>query len=301
MKTNHSLENLAAAYGSRPKAALRLLGFLSLIVLLVPVQFLCRWIKPEKPFYISQLFYRCVNRILGFKIRTHGTMSTTEPVLFVVNHTSYLDILILGSLIPAAFVAKADVARWPIIGALAKMQNTIFIERRSSKIVGQKSHLQQHLSQQRSLILFPEGTSSNGQSVLPFKSALFSIVEEPMDGFQIKVQPVSLTCVGLDNMPMTRSWRSFYAWYGDMTLVPHLWNMFGLGNFIMDIVFHPPVMPHDFSDRKALALYCQKQVAQGVESSVSGRPLSFASLQQSDLSPHSLPVSQAAGTYPAHE
>lgn len=273
MKIEDNSENLTDPYGSSFLAFLRLLGFFSLIIFLLPVQLLLRKIRPELPFYIAQIFYRQVCRLLGIQVNVHGTMATTPPVMFVVNHTSYLDIIILGSLIPAAFVAKSEVAGWPMIGGLAKLQNTIFIERRSTRIAGQKSHLQNHLADRKSLILFPEGTSSSGQTVLPFKTALFSIVEEPLGDIEIAVQPVSLTCTGLNNMPMTRSWRSFYAWYGDMTLVPHLWNVFGLGQFKIDVIFHRPVRPGDFPDRKTLAQYCQQQVAKGVEQSLTGRPL----------------------------
>lgn len=262
------------------------MGFFGLILVLVPTQMIFRVLHPHKPFKISQLFYRSLSKILGFRFRVHGVMATSDPVLFVVNHTSYLDIPVLGSLIPASFVAKSDVARWPLIGPLAKMQNTVFIERRSTQISGQKTFLQNHLADRRSLILFPEGTSSDGQRVLPFKSALFSIVEEAIKDIPITVQPISLICSELDGIPVTRNWRSFYSWYGDMTLLPHLWNMFSLGNFTIDIIFHQPVRPSDFPDRKALAKYCQQQVAEGVEWGLTGRIIPPPPAPQALLSTH---------------
>ena len=115
--------------------------------------------------------------------------------------------------------------------------------------------------------------------MLPFKSALFSIVDETAGDVTVAIQPVSVVCAGLDGMPMTRAWRSFYSWYGDMTLVGHLWNVFSLGSFTVDVVFHPPVTSDMFSDRKALALACQKQVAAGVERCLKGRETGQGALQ----------------------
>lgn len=268
-------------YGIRLKAVLKVAGLAILTMALVPAQLLFQMTNPTHPFMVSQIFYGLVGKVLGFRLRTHGAMATDEPVLFVANHTSYLDIVVLGALIPASFVAKADVEKWPLIGILSKMQKTIFIERKSSKVSGQKTFLQSHLAEKRSLILFPEGTSSDGQRVLPFKSALFSIAEEAIQDIKVTVQPISLVCTSLDGMPLTRGLRSFYSWYGDMTLVPHLWKLFCLGDFTIDIIFHPPIRASDFPDRKTLAQYCQQQVAQGVEQGLTGRqflpaPVSYA-------------------------
>ena len=104
-------------------------------------------------------------------------MERGYPTLYVVNHTSYLDIPILGSIIPSAFVSKAEVADWPFFGILAKLQQTVFIERRASRVGEQRNQLRQHLEKGESLILFPEGTSSIGLTALPFKSSFFSTVE----------------------------------------------------------------------------------------------------------------------------
>jgi 1-acyl-sn-glycerol-3-phosphate acyltransferase len=210
--------------------------------------------------------------VLGFKLRVHGTLATTKPVLYVSNHTSYLDIPVLGALIPASFVAKSEVADWPFFGPLAKLQQTVFIERKATRTSEQSDGLRAKLEKGQSLILFPEGTSSVGLSALPFKSSLFSIVQGDFPK-PVVVQPVSITCTGLDGMPLTRDLRSLYAWYGDMTLLPHLWNVFKMGRFTVDVIFHPPVSPGDFPDRKVLAAYCQSQVGRGIEQCLTGRGL----------------------------
>jgi len=261
-------------------ASVRVVGFFSLIALLLPMQLFYNARKLDEPFFVAQLFYRLLLKVLGFRVRVHGVMTASvkrgAPVLFVSNHTSYLDIPVLGALIPAAFVAKAEVRDWPMIGFLSAVQNTVFIERRSSRVSTQRNYLRERLAAGQSLILFPEGTSTDGLTVLPFKSSLFSIVEDEKDDLAISVQPVSIACTELDGLPITRSWRPFYAWYGDMTLISHLWNVFKFGHFTIDVTFHPPITAQDFPDRKVMALYCQQQVAKGVEQSLAGRGLSIS-------------------------
>ncbi len=265
------MPDFASAYGSRGMGVLRLCGLVGVIAALVPVQLIYRLVRPGDPFRITQICHRGIMRVLGFRVRVHGAMASRAPVLFVANHASYLDIPVLSALIPASFAAKAEVAGWPVIGFLAKLQNTIFIERRATQIEVQRDFLRAQLAKKRNLIIFPEGTSTDGLKVLPFKSSLFSITEEGLADIGLAVQPVSIVCTGLDGMPMTRGWRSFYAWYGDMTLVGHLWNVLKLGHFTVDVIFHPAVRPQDFSDRKALAQYCHQQVACGIEQCLKGR------------------------------
>jgi len=270
-------------YGSNLNAVLRVLGFLGLILLLTPVHVVYQRLYPDNPFGISMRFHRIVLRMLGFRIKTSGTISTDKPTLFVANHSSYMDIPVLGSLLPAAFIAKAEVASWPLFGHLAKLQNTVFVERRSTRVAQQRSKLSTLLASGRNLILFPEGTSSDGQSVLPFKSGLFSVMESAGPNTSITVQPISIACTALDGLPLTRMFRPFYAWYGDMTLVSHLWTVFKLGSFTINVIFHEKLSRDAFHDRKALAAYCQQQVAHGIEQCVAGRAL-----------PKALPVPQLA-------
>jgi len=106
---------------------------------------------------------------------------------------------------------------------------------------------------------------------LPFKSSLFSIVEDSAGGRAITVQPVSLTCVEFDRFPMLREERSQYAWYGDMTLLPHLWNVFKHGCFTVEVIFHAALTFADYPNRKDLATACQKAVAEGVKKSLARR------------------------------
>jgi 1-acyl-sn-glycerol-3-phosphate acyltransferase len=184
-------------------------------------------------------------------------------VLFVSNHVSYLDISLLGSLLPGAFIAKADIEQWPLFGVLAKLQNTLFIERTSRHVKGQLDQMQQLLQQQHNLILFPEGTSSDGSAVLSFKSALFKSVEKgsPVPAW---IQPVSLAYYAYNGQPMSQAIRDYYAWYNDMPAVSHMLTMAGMKRATINVILHPAVSGEQFPNRKALAEYCQQQVAAGV-------------------------------------
>ena len=91
------------------------------------------------------------------------------------------------------------------------------------------------------------------------------------NGKPVTIQPISIACTEIDGLPITRAWRPYYAWFGDMTLIGHLWNVFKLGRFTVDVVFHPPTSPQPFADRKVLARYCQQQVAHGIEQCLTGR------------------------------
>jgi lyso-ornithine lipid O-acyltransferase len=220
---------------------------------------------------LPRLYHRLCCSILGFRITARGERSERRSTLFIVNHVSYADITVLGALIKGSFVAKAEVAGWPLFGTLAKLQRTVFVERRVHRTAAQRGEIASRLAAGDDLILFPEGTSSDGNRVLPFKSALFGAADAGDGGLPIVVQPVSLAYVRLNGMPMGRLYRPFFAWYGDMEMAPHLWTLLGLGIATVSVEFHPPVLASAFPSRKALAAHCQKVVAEGVALALSGR------------------------------
>lgn len=218
-------------------------------------------------------YHRVCCRILGFRIEVRGEISPKRPTLFVANHTSYIDITVLGAVLDASFVAKHEVAGWPFFGWLAKLQRTVFIDRsaRNSAVHKQRNAIAERLEAGDRLILFPEGTSNDGLRVLPFKSALFSVAEHRVRGELVPVQPVSVTYARIDGMPIGRALRPFVAWYGGMDLAPHLWELLGLGVITVVIEFHPVVTIAEFGSRKALAEHCRRAVTAGVVAALTGR------------------------------
>ena len=217
-------------------------------------------------------YHRICCRILGLKIEVHGRPTRTRPTLFVCNHTSYLDIEVLGSLIAGSFVAKSEVASWPLFGWLAHLQRTVFVDRRRGSTGDQRDLIADRLSERDRLILFPEGTSGDGNRVLPFKSALFSVAERRVDDKPLTVQPVSIAYARFSNLPMDRDLRPYFAWYGDMYLASHVWRMAKLGGATVVVQFHEPLTIEDAGGtRRSMATHCQQVVANGVAQALTGR------------------------------
>jgi len=263
----------------------RALSYFLLTLPLMPVQAVLIGLKTPLALKVPLAYHRLVCRLLGIAIERRGNASTARPTLFVANHTSYLDIEILGASIPAAFVSKADVDGWPLFGWLARLQRTVFIDRKRRNVERQRNALADRLTAGDSLILFPEGTSGDGQRLLPFKSALFAAVIETARDRPVTVQPISIAYLRLDGMPLGRFYRPFFAWYGDMDLAPHLWVMLGLGRLGIGVTFHAPVAASDFPSRKELSEYCERVVAGGLAAALAGRGPAPAQRAQAALPP----------------
>jgi lyso-ornithine lipid O-acyltransferase len=205
----------------------RMASYLAWTLALMPVQAIGLLLRQSWTTRFPRFYHRGCCRLLGLRVRRIGEPVMARPVLFASNHVSYVDITVLGSLIEGSFVAKAEMASWPLYGWLAKLQRSVFVDRQVRSTAQQRDAIAERLAAGDAMILFPEGTSNDGNFVLPFKSALFSVVfnrETP-----VTVQPVSLAYTRLDGLPIGRMLRPLFAWYGDMNLAPHLWRLLGLG------------------------------------------------------------------------
>jgi 1-acyl-sn-glycerol-3-phosphate acyltransferase len=249
----------------------RLSLYLALTLPLMPVQMLLVALGSPLARSLPLAYHRICIRLLGFRLAVKGAPSRDHPTLYAVNHMSYLDIMVLGALLKASFIAKAEVAHWPLFGTLARLQRTVFVSRTARAARAQHDEIGTRLAAGDDLILFPEGTSSDGNRVLPFKSALFSVAERRVAGRPIAVQPVSIAYTRLNGMPMGRFYRPFFAWYGDMDMAPHLWTLLGLGIVTVVVEFHAPVTAAAYPSRKALAEACRRMIADGVAAALSGR------------------------------
>ncbi len=258
--------------GSPLRGAFRLVAYLSVTLILVPIYLgaMALRIRPAMR-WMPVAYHRLVCFILGIKVRIHGQRSDVTPTLYVCNHVSYLDIEVLGGLIPGSFVAKAEVATWPFFSTLAKAQRTIFIERRTGNTSKSRDEMMSRLNTGDNLLLFPEGTSSDGTRVLPFRSALFGVAQLRREEKPIAVQSVAIAYTRLDGIPLGRYWRPLFAWFGDLDLVPHLWQMVCLGETEAVVTFFPPVDIDRLGDRKKLAEFCFGQVSSAVQAANSGR------------------------------
>lgn len=248
----------------------RVVPYLILTLLIMPVQATALLIGGRIAQRLPVLYHRLASRLLGLEIVVHGTPTGARPTLFVANHTSYFDIEVLGSQIECSFIAKADMINWPLIGWLAKLQRSVFVDRRPVNVSHHASEVAGRLKDGDNLVLFAEGTTSDGNRLLPFKSALFAVAEEAAPERPLTIQPVSVVATALDGMPLGRSLRSIYAWYGDMPMGPHLWQALTAGQITVTVEFHEPFVAHGFT-RKQLAQRCEQAVRAGFVRAITGR------------------------------
>ena len=196
---------------------------------------------------IVQTFHKLVLWLLNINVEVIGERSFDNlPTIFVSNHLSYLDIPVLGSILNGRFVAKNEISSWPIVGFLSKVGNTIFIDRNLRFLKINKSIIFDYISRGDNVILFPEGTTSDGIRVLRFKSSLLTSLEQK----NILIQPIVIKYQSINGMPLNRWLKPIIAWYGDMDLKPHLINILKLFSIKAKIIFLPPFSGRDFTNRK---------------------------------------------------
>jgi 1-acyl-sn-glycerol-3-phosphate acyltransferase len=256
---------------ARLRAALLVAIFVLFTLPLMPVQWLLLKLRSPAARTFPNWYHRHVAALFGIHITVIGKPVTGEGVLLVGNHTSWADIIIFSAVTPLSFVAKAEVAQWPFFGTLARLQRTVFVERHRRSATGEtRDQIRERLLAGDALLLFPEGTSHDGNAVLPFKSALLGAAEAELNGHHVKVQPVSTAFTGLHGLPMGRENRPLFAWYGDMEMVPHLWEALLAGPLDVVVQFHTP-LSLDEMDRKSLAKRAESVVREGQALALAGR------------------------------
>lgn len=206
----------------------------------------------------ARTYWRGVAWILGLRLRVIGQLPAGRPVLFVANHSSWVDIVALGAVLPACFIAKGDVARWPVIGQIAKLGRTIFVSRARETVGQEQRELERRLAAGDNILLFPEGTTSDGNRVLPFSSAFLTLAFCPAHP---AVQPVTIVYDELDGLPVRRGDRAEIAWYGDMELAPHFLKLGQRCSFRATIVLGAPVPPGAHKNRKTLSAALETEIS----------------------------------------
>lgn len=244
-------------YGSYPVlGACRLLGLILWTLLLIGPCALAGMINSRLMRTLARLWHRGVCWIAGLRLHITGRAHQDGPDIYVCNHTSYTDIPVLGSVLKAGFVAKQEVADWPGFRTIAKIGQTVFVARDRMRSKSEANEMTSVLSNGQKLILFPEGTSNDGNRVLPFKSAFFAPAQLVVKGKPVTVQPITITYTKVTGISLNRCTRPSVAWYGDMDLVPHLWSFLQLGRVSVTVDMLPPVTLSVFSDRKELSRHC---------------------------------------------
>jgi len=234
-------------------------AFAALFALTIPLP---RWVQLR----VQRLWCVGVAWAAALDVKAEGDkVSGPGSVLYLANHVSYFDIPALGGRVDAAFVAKSEVASWPLFGWFARLTGTVFIPRRPGRSAEQVRTLRERLVRGENLILFPEGTNSDGSAVLPFKSALLASALPEATGLPVIIQPVSLAYTRRrDGRPLGGDEAGLYAWIGADDMFPHLWRALAAPGAEVRIVFHPPLDMAAGADRKRLAREAEARVRDGV-------------------------------------
>jgi 1-acyl-sn-glycerol-3-phosphate acyltransferase len=227
--------------------------------------------------FIASNYYRVLCALLRVRVRVNGVPTQNRAVLYVSNHISWADILVIGSLGPVAFVAKREVASWPLVGITAKIQRTVFVDRTRRHQTGEAvADIVSRLKDGVSVVLFAEGTSSDGNRVLPFRSALLGAVEEASAHMSnILIQPMSISYTGLHGIPMGRQHRPIVAWYGDLDFLPHIKAFIEHGAVDAVVSYGDAVAGSVEIDRKAMTKRLENSVRRLLASTLRGRLLAL--------------------------
>jgi len=237
---------------------IRIIFLLFWILLLMLPVILIGMARISGSYKVYRFFYKFLAHLLRLRISVSGKPTTSVPTIFVSNHVSYMDILVLGSVLPGYFVSKAEVAKWPVIGWLGRFNGTVYINRKTTEATNHLEVLENALEGGKNLILFPEGTTSDGKRVLPFKSSLFKLAEDN----KITVQPITITYTHINGLPIQTNERTKVAWIGEAEFAPHFKELISMGIIRVKVTIHDPIT--EFTNRKDLALKAHSAVESGL-------------------------------------
>ncbi len=261
----------------RLRASAVLVVFALLTLPLMPVQAVFLRFSRRGARALPHWYHRQVCRLLGIRLHVEGSIERDRAVLVVANHSSWLDIPVLSAVAPVSFIAKKEVGGWPFVSQLARLQRSVFVDRtRRTAVAGTTSEMAQRLRAGDALVLFAEGTSSDGNRVLPLRTSLFGAVmpgggrEKPPSG--TVVQTCAIVYRHLHGLPIDRAGRSLVGWYGDMEIGSHAWELLKAGPLDVSIRIGAPVPLDTFNDRKALARHTEDQLRELVVRLLRNKP-----------------------------
>jgi lyso-ornithine lipid O-acyltransferase len=255
------------------RASAILTGFVALTVPLMPVQALLIRVSPSAARRFPNWYHRHVCRLMGITLDIEGQVERNTAVLLVCNHTTWLDVPVLSALAPVSFVSKKEIGTWPFVSSLARLQRTVFIDRAKRQSAGDAaSEISSRLASGDTIVLFAEGTTSDGNRVLPFLSSLFGAVKTGApDQSHAVVQTAAVIYTHLHGIPLARADRPRVGWYGDMEMQSHAWGLLKSGPLKVTIKVSPPVPLESFAGRKDLALSTERTIRRAVLGVLRGR------------------------------
>lgn len=246
------------------RSFLALLLVAAATLVLAPLQYSALKLGFPRRTLAPMLWHRLVLNALGFRVHVKGEMSADRPLFIAANHISWTDIMVIGSVAPVSFIAKSETAGWPFIGWLARMQRTVFIERERKRKSGeQASEIARRLADGDPMVLFAEGSTSDGNVILPFKSTLFGAAKMAIDegsADRVVIQPLAIAYTRLHGMPMQRVHMPIATWIGDTDLVPHVRKLLKEGAIDVELRFGEPFEFTPATKRKSISGRAERQV-----------------------------------------
>ena len=242
------------------RLALALVAVAAWTLLLAPFQWLFlrrpvlrRWSAGAR--WLPHLYHRVTAPLIGARVHVNGTLARERPLLLLANHVSWLDIPVLSAVAPVSFVAKAEMHGWPVFGWLARAQRTVFVNRADRRGAGRQANaLARRLADGDVMVLFAEGTTSDGTRVLPFNASLLGAASALVrEGTPVTVQPVALTYTRAQGMAAGVHGLRRIGWPGTVGLVPHLPDTVREGGLDVHVSFGAPIAFEAASARKAVA------------------------------------------------
>lgn len=255
----------------RPAGMLRLTLLAGVTLALLPAQLVAARIGRGSA--IPRLFHRVTCRLLGVRRIIRGTPPQRGVGgLIVANHVSWLDISVIGAERPLSFVAKSEVAGWPVIGQLAKLQRTVFIDRaRRAHTADVAAEMGARLQAGEAVVLFAEGTTGDGTRILPMRSSLLGAAHEALAAgpdSEIPVYPLTITYTGFHGLAGGRFERTLLAWYGDTDLAPHLRAVLNAGAIDVELAWGEPILMGRAVSRKEATRRAEASIRQARRRSI---------------------------------
>lgn len=232
-----------------------------ILVFLIPLQLIALllaklgWTGPAG--LIPVFFHRLLLKMFGIRLIRKGKLSRDRPLLLVSNHVSWLDIIVMGAVEPLSFVAKSEMRGWPLFGSLACLQRTVFIQREARRQSGhQANEIADRMTSREIMVLFPEGTTTDGNQLAPFKTTLFEAAKIALARSPVEtaaVQPVAIAYTHIHGLPIGRSDRPHVAWPGEIGLGESLFPLVGEGALDVTVLVGDPITLTEASNRKVIA------------------------------------------------
>jgi 1-acyl-sn-glycerol-3-phosphate acyltransferase len=213
---------------------------------------------------LLRTWHRVAARMIGLRVRVVGGPAAGRPLMLASNHVSWLDIVTLGSVADVSFIAKSEVAGWPVFGWFSKMQRSVHIEREKRGRSGEQAvEIARRLAAGDIMLLFAEGTTGDGNLLLPFKTTLFgaaSMLLSASEHDRLWIQPVAVAYTRVHGLPMGRRHRPLVSWIGDQDMAPHLLGVLRESALDVEVHFGEPVAFDAGSNRKLVAREIEDRV-----------------------------------------